>query len=159
MKRLPEFRLQRGFGLYVAALALTVPLPWLAAAWTAAAVHELFHLLALLALGHPVYEIRLGVYGARMRTEPLPPGHECVCALAGPFGALPLLILAKWMPLTSLFGAVYALFNLLPLYPMDGGRALTAVMGMLGFSENVCEAVRLILCGAVFVAGIKCFLR
>ena len=48
------------FFVYAAFLILALPLDWLLAAVTAAIVHELFHLLAVVLCGGRVIGIRIG---------------------------------------------------------------------------------------------------
>ena len=111
-----------------ALLLLTLPLPWLAGAAAAACVHELGHLLAiwLLDAGHP--EFRMGCTGAKIHTAFSEPWREFVCAAAGPAASLLLLLVAKLFPRIALCGFVQGLYNLLPIYPMDGGRMLFCVL-------------------------------
>lgn len=107
-----------------ALLLLTVPLPWLGSAIVAALFHEMCHLFALYATGTPVHGLRLGLRGARIITGPMNAGRELLCAAAGPAGSLLLLLFLRQIPRIALSAAFQGLFNLLPLYPLDGGRIL-----------------------------------
>lgn len=107
-----------------ALLLLTLPLKWLIAAVFAAAFHELCHIILIWFCGGQIWEIRIGIGGAVIETEPLSGGKELVCALAGPVGSLLLLSLFRWFPRIALCAGVQGLFNLLPLFPLDGGRVL-----------------------------------
>ena len=49
---------------------------------------------------------------------------ELLAAAAGPVGSLSLLSLSGIFPRLALCGLVQGLFNLLPIYPLDGGRIL-----------------------------------
>lgn len=111
-----------------ALLLLTLPLPWLAGAAAAACVHELGHLLAiwLLDAGHP--EFRMGCTGAKIHTAFSEPWREFVCAAAGPAAGLLLLTAVRWFPRTAVCGLVQSAYNLLPIYPLDGGRMLFCVL-------------------------------
>ncbi len=122
-------------------------------------LHELGHSFAAQYYGVPVKQIVLSPIGGVAQLEHIPenPRQEFVIAIAGPavnFGIGLLMLLAAWLsniaildPLTILFGEagltlaglfsyvfVYnlflALFNLLPAFPMDGGRILRSALAM-----------------------------
>lgn len=107
-----------------AVLILLLPLRWLLAAAGAAVFHEACHAAAVYALGSRVWGLRIGLTGAVMETEAMSRGKECLAALAGPAGSFLLVLLYRRVPRIALCAAVQGLFNLLPLYPLDGGRAL-----------------------------------
>ena len=110
-------------GLYL----LLLPFQWVVAMIIAAAVHEMGHCVALYLLGEPVLGITVGPFGARIETFPLAPRAEMISALAGPGFGLMLCLLWKWIPIVAVFAFFQSVFNLLPLWPMDGGRVLQAV--------------------------------
>lgn len=124
--------------VYLALLLLFIPVRLLFAAITSAAVHELFHIAAMRIMKIDIYAIRVGINGAKIETAPMNDFQEFVCALAGPIGGLLLLFLFRVMPVVALTAAVQSLYNLLPLYPTDGGRALKSGMRMV-FHESVVE--------------------
>lgn len=109
-------------------LLLTLPLDWLGAAALAAAVHELCHVLAVYLCGGKLLSAKIGPFGAVLETHSLSPWGECVSALAGPAGSFLLLTLAHSLPLLAICGLLQGLFNLLPIYPLDGGRALGCLL-------------------------------
>ena len=109
-------------------LLLTLPLNWLASALAAAAFHELCHAAAIMLLGGRIWSIRIGAGGAVMETEPLESGKELICALAGPAGSLLLVTLFRIFPRIAVCALVQAAFNLLPVFPLDGGRALRCML-------------------------------
>ena len=149
----------RGLYLYLAVLLLLLPLDWLIALSISAAVHELFHLVAIRILGLRVYSIKIGPFGARIYTEPMEPAKELVCALAGPLGGFILLLVAKWIPMTALCAVFQSLYNLLPVYPSDGGRAMHCLIHLLApprWATSICTiADRMIL--ALLAMILICF--
>lgn len=122
-----RLRIDHSFFIFAAAFLLMVPLK-LAIAWTlVVTVHELSHYIALKLCSVEVFGIRIGISGVRMETAEMTKKQEFICALAGPAGGLLLLLAARWMPCTAICAFVHALYNLLPVYPLDGGRALQCV--------------------------------
>lgn len=148
--------------ILLALMLLLLPFKWVLAAILAAAVHELCHALAIIALGGRIYSLHLGFGGIRMETDPLQPGREAAAALAGPLGSAALLLLARWLPRTAVCGGVHCVYNLLPLFPLDGGRALRSFMllclpakyGEKGF-RYFQYFLRIALAGAVLLAGLR----
>lgn len=73
-----------GWGCVAFALMLLVlPQPWVAAAVSAAAVHELCHYLAIAALDGQVGRIAVGPGGAAMELDALNPVRELLAAATG----------------------------------------------------------------------------
>jgi Zn-dependent protease len=107
-------------------------------------VHELGHSRVALRYGIPIRGITLFVFGgvAQIAREPDSPGAEFRIAIAGPLTSLALAALfggvgivggsvalvsvpALWLARINL---AVALFNLLPGFPLDGGRVLRAAV-------------------------------
>lgn len=142
------------------ALALAVlilPLRWLGAAILAAAVHEACHWGAVKLCGGQVTGLSAGLLGAELSVTGLSVWQELLCALAGPAGGLVLLSLSRFLPRTALCAGLQSLYNLLPIYPLDGGRALRCLCAMLlpgRAGERVCETVRLLCQIGIGILGI-----
>ena len=100
-------------------------LPLLAAVF----FHESGHLLALAICRVPVQEIRFGFFGASIRTGVRGQRQELFCAAAGPAanGVICALSFGKSAPVFAV-NLWLAISNLLPLYLLDGGRALFALL-------------------------------
>lgn len=109
----------------------------LAAVLSAAILHELGHWAALRLLGARLLSLRLGALGAVMETDSgrLSYGGELAAVLAGPgTNLLCALALSALGPGTeALVGAhlILGAFNLLPVRPLDGGRALCLLLTWL----------------------------
>lgn len=107
--------------------------------------HELGHLAAIRLLGGGIRRIRFTAVGAELELDrALGYWQEGVSALAGP-GVNLLLAAAccgsgRWMAFTGLNLAL-ALFNLLPVGRLDGGRALYCTLALLAgqnWSDRLC---------------------
>lgn len=123
-----------GWALIIGALlVLTFPLGNLAAAVLAAVWHEICHALAVAAFGGKVLALKVGPGGMRMETSSLEPLPGVICALAGPAGSFCLLLLSPWLPQIAAWGLLQGCFNLLPIFPLDGGQALRRLAPRLAF--------------------------
>ncbi|MEP7152354.1 MAG: site-2 protease family protein [Nitrospira sp.] len=123
-------------------------------------LHELGHSIVALRYHIPIGQITLFIFGgvAQMRKEPPHPRAEFLIAIAGPIVSfllaglcMGLVLLLEWLPagtslqgltaLGALLGMVntqLGLFNLLPGFPLDGGRALRA--GLWAWSKDFYRA-------------------
>ena len=129
-------RVNASFWLLVLLAAIVSPLTVVAAILTAAALHELGHLAVMRYYGVSVKCFRLTALGAELDAPTLARlsyGRELIVTLAGVtvnlFCAvlLALLGLRTWREWPFVFAGahlVLAAFNLLPVVPLDGARAL-----------------------------------
>lgn len=136
--------------ILLAGAVLLLPFDVLTAALSAAAVHELFHIWILFLCKVPVFRIYIGAGGARIYTGNMTAVQEVLCAAAGPVGSLLLMLFADIFPLVSFFGLVQGVFNLLPLYPFDGGRILWNGLNIL-LPKSGNRYIGRIICGAIWL--------
>ena len=152
----PGLTVSAGIYFALALLMLLVPLRWVLAWSVSVAVHELFHLAAIRCFGYRILAVHIGIDGARIQTQQMSLWQEWICAMAGPLGGMLLLFLVRFFPSLALCSAFHTLYNLLPVYPQDGGRALRCASRLL-LPENIayrlCNIVEYIcFAGVVFLA-------
>ena len=127
-----RFELRPGFVALVCLLYYISPAQWFWPFVLLMAVHELGHILVLLCLHIPVEQLQLGALGAQLRTGEMHGVQELWCALAGPaVNLLLFFLLLRPLPRWAMLSALLAAFNLLPVYPLDGGRIVRIVLRRL----------------------------
>ena len=145
------------FCLGLALMLILLPFEWCISCMIAAGFHELCHYMAVRFLSGKPGAIQLFSYAARMPLPEMSAGREVVCALAGPLGGLCLLLLVGWFPRLSLCAAIQSLYNLLPVYPLDGGRALRCGLLILlptDVAERFCRIVEFLCIFLAFAVAV-----
>lgn len=126
-----------------------------AAFLTAAALHELGHCLALRLLGIRVRGLTLGGEGGVLCADLTGELREAWAVFAGP--GMNLLLYACFrclQPEFSLCNLLLAAYNLLPVYPLDGGRLCRLILPRLFGPAG--ETACLILSHLVLAAAVLC---
>ena len=111
-------------------------------------IHEIGHVLAARSLKIPIRRIHLYLFGgmAELQHRPSKPLHEAWIALAGPLASL-ILAAISWgiyefylnenlLPyylfrFLALINLLISLFNLIPIFPLDGGRIARSLFWLI----------------------------
>ena len=154
-----------GVGVYLllALGLLLLPLQWVCAVVCAALWHEFCHYAAIRLCGARPMSWRIGSGGMEMAISGLPQWQELVCALAGPLGGFLTLAVMRFFPRFVFCCVAHGIYNLLPVYPLDGGRVLrctgSLLLGVRG--ERIANALSaacvfgLVILGGYVAAGWK----
>ena len=142
-----------GLGIFIAVLMLVSIL-----------LHELSHSIVSIHLGIKVRSITLFIFGglAQIEEEPNDPIKEMKIAIAGPAMSLVLFVMFTFLANLLLFmgireiytvpfsyvggvNLILAIFNLVPAFPLDGGRVLRAILwyykGSLQFATKIASSM------------------
>ena len=134
----------------------------MSALFASVVLHELGHAIAARVFGIRTAHITLYPFGgvAAIQGMPRDPRQEAIIAIAGPavngalfvvFGGLFLAFGGWWLGTIALLNAAMGVFNLIPAFPMDGGRIFRAAMTpWLGWERASRVAITL---GRVFAVG------
>jgi len=112
--------------------------------FTSVLIHELSHSLVARKKGIPVERITLFLFGgmAQIEKEPETPSSEFIMAIVGPAASFVLAmffgiilfftrdfaIIAEPVKYLAIINLVLGIFNMLPGYPLDGGRVLRSII-------------------------------
>ncbi|MEN6383885.1 MAG: site-2 protease family protein [Phycisphaerales bacterium] len=122
--------------------------------------HEFFHSLIAKAYGMPMKGITLFIFGgvSEMEDEPESPKIEFLMAIAGPISSLVLsgifyvllvvshrikvpISVSGVLGYLAMINVILAVFNLVPAFPLDGGRVLRSILW--GLKHNLKWATRI----------------
>ncbi len=96
------------------------------------ALHEFGHIIALFACKRRIHTIKLRMSGIQIETAPLSYIQEMIVAFAGPsVNFLLLCCFRNRAPLFAFVNFCLLAYNLLPLYPLDGGRIVRCLLHLI----------------------------
>lgn len=161
MKR---FQVTPGFWLLVAGVWVIEPALLVPTA-LAAGCHELGHCAALKLLGNGPERLRLSALGAELTPRrPLSYACQLPAALAGPAVSLGgAFLAARWgFFLFAGLSLALGLFNLLPIAPLDGGRAMQSLCALAlpaPLDRSVPKWLAVVAAGLLLGAAVSAFVR
>ena len=160
-----SFEVRPGAVVLLSGLYFLLPLRWCVRLALTVTVHELGHVAALILCGAEVCGLRMEGCGLVLRCTPQEGALRTVtAALAGPAAGAGLFCILRGLgyiacaELSLLFSCV----NLLPVLPLDGGRALYAALAALAgerAAERTLDVLGLVLPVALMVLGLALFAR
>ena len=149
----------------LAGLYFLLPLRWCARLALAVTVHELGHVAALVLCGTEIYGLRMEGCGLALRCAP-PEGaaRTVAAAVSGPAAGVGLFCILRGLgyPEGADLSLLYTCVNLLPVLPLDGGRALQAAAAALAgehAAERLMDVLGLVLPTALMGLGVALFAR
>jgi Zn-dependent protease len=131
---------------YRAELGIQHALLWVPVLFISVLVHELAHAAMIGGLGYGSSHVVLGgMGGVTVNDRRARPFHDMLISLAGPFSSFLLaflfallsarvafvqrdLMLRELVPLLQLVNVIWGFFNLVPVAPLDGGKALRSFL-------------------------------
>ena len=161
MKR---FQITPGFWLLAAVVWVIEP-GLLVPTALAAGCHELGHCAALKLLGNGPGRLRLSALGAELTPRrPLSYACQLPAALAGPAVSLgAALLAARWgFFLFAGLSLALGLFNLLPIDPLDGGRAMQSLCALAlpaPLDRSVPKWLAVVVAGLLLGVAVSAFVR
>lgn len=162
------FSLHPLFILLLAAAALMGYIFELLTLFTIVLIHELGHVACAKAFGWKIKEVKLFPFGGVAETEEetfFPAWQEWLVAVAGPVQngiMIGLALLAEYLGWTNIVWTQWfvqantfiALFNLLPILPLDGGRMLQAMCSLwMGYYYHLLLGARIGILFSLVLVG------
>ena len=141
----------------LAIMVLLFPIQWISAWCIASVIHEFGHIFALYILQIRPKSIRFELFGMRIDSENMNSRQEFICALAGPVAGFMVLSIARWIPRIAVCAFFQSVCNMLPIYPLDGGRALSSILRFVFQKNNIdrhtmfVERIALVIVGIITI--------
>ena len=155
---MPAIDLRPGFCVFVIVLAALDRGGSMLPVLGAMALHELAHILAMLALGGRIRGMTLRFVDLRIAAVGLSYRQELLAALAGPaMNLLCAVALSRQQPEFAAYSLILGGYNLLPVWPLDGGRAVQcALLEHLPptQAERCADTIGAAVCGVLLLAGV-----
>ena len=123
--------IEPGVYIEIATMLLVIPISWVFSWFCAVLLHEFCHCLSLYLLGYRIFEIRFRSVGAEIICSPTTTFHGILCTAAGPVGSLFALLFSAIIPQFSLCALFQTVLNLIPVFPLDGGRIVRFLLSYL----------------------------
>ncbi len=167
LKKLPEVKVSVGFVLFLALVSFIDRENMFFLALACALVHEVSHLIAIYICGGRAERINFAVYGAYIelgRYPMIPYKKEFWIAAAGPIAsagvAYVFSVIGQCFRNDMFFviagiNLMLALLNLIPAYPLDGGRMLRCFM--LAISDEKITDIVCVVLGTVSAVAVLVF--
>ena len=170
-RALPKLRISPVLYVMIASFVAFGYFKEVASYLVAVVLHEIGHAVVAAKRGYKLIEFRLMPYGAALigEFESAPARDEIAIAAAGPLTNFLLLLLtvSAWWLFPSLFGCTSCFaaanvcliaVNLLPVYPLDGGRILLATLTRTRPRSVALKRMKIIsyAVGGAFVALFLC---
>ncbi len=121
----------------------------------ASLLHEIGHALAMCMLHDKPSKITMGFFGMRIQREKMQHisyGGSAFVSLSGPFMNVLFVLLFSLLhnPVAASVHTVIGGFNLLPVYSLDGGEALYALLCKQYTEEKAATVLKMVSCFVVF---------
>ena len=121
-------------------------------------VHELAHVVMMLACGGRVRRLTLRFADLRIDAAGLGYRQELLAALAGPLANLICgAAFCMQRPSFAAYSLMLGIYNLLPVWPLDGGRMIRCALLArlpLAQAEHISGIVSLVSCAALLLIGV-----
>ena len=120
-------------------------------------IHELSHLITAVLHGGHVERIVFRCCGAVIQTQSMSYTAEIYVALAGPLANIVTTLIAKnRYGQFAVISLLLAIVNLLPIYPMDGGRMLRSALLLCvtpAVAGKILRITAFLVCGVLMLAA------
>lgn len=155
-----KIRIDTSFVAFLCAYYFINPLQTFWPFLLSASLHEAGHLFAMYLCNVKVHTLQLRATGAVICAEAMPYWKEAAAAAAGPAVNFALLLAAaRQYPMLAVVNLCLFAYNLLPIYPLDGGRFLRAMTHMLlptNIADTLERIIQIFCLGSIMV--LSCYM-